>query len=375
MTSHVSLSAGDPAPWFKQRTDANPRFSFDTVAGRYIVLCFFASASDPHSRAAIEAALARRDIFNDDKASFFVVSLDPSDEAAKRIVDRPPGVRVFHDFDASVSALYGAALIDAADRTGPVTAMRRWVIIDPTLRIIDVVPFAPDRSDINAALSLVEKSPPPASFPGFEVSAPILVLPNVFDRDFCRALVGLYETHGGEDSGFVREIDGKTVGVSDYAHKRRRDYTIDDKAIIDRTKALVQRRIAPEILKVHQFRATRMERFIVSCYDAAEEAHFRAHRDNTTSGTAHRRFAVSINLNDDFDGGEVMFPEYGMRSYKAPVGGAVAFSCPMLPAATKGTRGRRYAFLPFVYDEAAAKLREENNAKLGDGVPVYQAGR
>ncbi|OFW99912.1 MAG: peroxiredoxin [Alphaproteobacteria bacterium RIFCSPHIGHO2_12_FULL_63_12] len=375
MTSHVSLSAGDPAPWFKQRTDANPRFSFDTVAGRYIVLCFFASASDPHSRAAIEAALARRDIFNDDKASFFGVSLDPSDEAAKRIADRPPGVRFFHDFDASVSALYGAAPIDAADRTGPVTAMRRWVIIDPTLRIIDVVPFAPDRSDINAALSLVEKSPPPASFPGFEVSAPILVLPNVFDRDFCRALVGLYETHGGEDSGFVREIDGKTVGVSDYAHKRRRDYTIDDKAIIDRTKALVQRRIAPEILKVHQFRATRMERFIVSCYDAAEEAHFRAHRDNTTSGTAHRRFAVSINLNDDFDGGEVMFPEYGMRSYKAPVGGAVVFSCSMLHAVTKVTRGRRYAFLPFVYDEAAAKLREENNAKLGDGVPVYQAGR
>lgn len=375
MASHVSLSAGDPAPWFRQRTSANPRFAFDTTAGRYLVLCFFASAADPHSRAAIDAALARRDLFNDDKASFFGVSLDPKDESDKRIADRPPGVRYFWDFDASVSALYGALPVDAADRLGAVTAIRQWIVIDPTLRIIDVIPFAPDRSDIDAALSLVDKLPPPMSFPGFEVSAPILVLPNVFDRGFCRELVGLYETHGGEESGFMREIDGKTVGISDYSHKRRRDYTIDDKSVIDRTKAHVQRRIAPEILKIHQFRVTRMERYIVSCYDAVEEAHFRAHRDNTTSGTAHRRFAVSINLNDDFDGGEVMFPEYGRRSYKAPTGGAVVFSCSMLHAVTKVTKGRRYAFLPFVYDDAAAEMREQNNARLGDGVAAYQSGR
>ena len=253
--------------------------------------------------------------------------------------------------------------------------MRRWVIIDPTLRVIDVIPFAPDGGDIAAALSLVERLPPPLSFPGFEVSAPILVLPNVFDREFCAELVGLYEAHGGEESGFMREIDGKTVGIQDYAHKRRRDHTIDDKAVIDRAKAYVQRRVAPEILKIHQFRVTRMERYIVSCYDAAEEAHFRAHRDNTTSGTAHRRFAVSINLNGDFDGGEVMFPEYGKRSYKAPVGGAVVFSCSMLHAVTKVTKGRRYAFLPFLYDDAAARLREQNNANLGDGVAAYQSGK
>ncbi|MGO4843493.1 2OG-Fe(II) oxygenase, partial [Rhizobiaceae sp. 2RAB30] len=78
--------------------------------------------------------------------------------------------------------------------------------------------------------------------------------------------------------------------------------------------------------------------------------HFRAHRDNTTKGTAHRRFAVSINLNSDFDGGEVSFPEYGPRSFKPPVGGAVIFSCSLLHAVSPVTRGKRYAFLPFLYD-------------------------
>jgi hypothetical protein len=33
----------------------------------------------------------------------------------------------------------------------------------------------------------------------------------------------------------------------------------------------------------------------------------------------------------------------------------------------------RYAFLPFLYDEAAARVREANNAKLGEGVGAYRA--
>jgi predicted 2-oxoglutarate/Fe(II)-dependent dioxygenase YbiX len=135
----------------------------------------------------------------------------------------------------------------------------------------------------------------------------------------------------------------------------------------------VKRRIVPEILKIHQFEVTRMERYIVSCYAAEDGGHFRAHRDNTTKGTAHRRFAVSINLNADFNGGEVSFPEYGPRSFKPPPGGAVVFSCSLLHAVSKVTRGQRYAFLPFLYDDAAAKIREQNNAFLGEGVGAYKS--
>jgi len=133
------------------------------------------------------------------------------------------------------------------------------------------------------------------------------------------------------------------------------------------------RRINPEIERVHFFKPSRMERYIVSCYAAEDGGHFRAHRDNTTSGTAHRRFAVSINLNSEFAGGEVSFPEYGPRSYKAPAGGAVVFSCPLLHAVSKVTEGRRFAFLPFLYDEEAAKVREANNSNLGEGVGAYRA--
>jgi predicted 2-oxoglutarate/Fe(II)-dependent dioxygenase YbiX len=115
-----------------------------------------------------------------------------------------------------------------------------------------------------------------------------------------------------------------------------------------------------------------MERYLVACYAAEDGGHFRPHRDNTTKGTAHRRFAVSINLNSDFEGGEVSFPEYGPRGFKPPPGGAIVFSCSLLHTVFRVKRGRRYAFLPFLYDDAAARIREANSAFLEDGAGGYK---
>jgi hypothetical protein len=331
-----------------------------------------ATASDDHGRAAIAAVRARPDLFDDRTASFFAVSSDPGDEAEGRLADSYPGYRNFWDFDGTVGRLYGMLPVDA--EAGRVEARRIWVVLDPTLRVLKIFPFAPDRSDGAAVVKYLAGLPPPARFAGIELQAPILLLPNVFEPEFCRKLIGLYEAHGGVESGFMREVEGKTVAVHDYGHKRRRDYEIADPAVIKEAQAKFNRRVVPQILKAHQFKITRMERYIVACYAAEDEAHFRAHRDNTTKGTAHRRFASSVNLNDDFDGGEVSFPEFGPRSFKPPVGGAVVFSCSLLHAVSKVTRGRRYAFLPFLYDDEAAKIREANNAFLGEGVGQYRRG-
>ena len=368
----VTLAIGDPAPWFHQRSSSNPRYAFDTAGGRYIVLCFYGSAADPPGRAAIDAVMASGACFDDTHVAFFGVSVDPGDESEKRVQERIPGIRFFWDFDRSVSRLYGASPKDGGDA---IAGFRRfWIVLDPTMRIMALIPFAIDGRDRAALFSFLDRLPPPAAFAGFEIQAPVLILPNVFEPEFCAKLIGLYEQHGGEESGFVREVDGKTVLLTNAAHKRRKDYIIQDPELIRQTQARVVRRIVPEILKVHQFKATRMERYIVSCYAAEDGGHFRAHRDNTTKGTAHRRFAVSINLNDDFEGGRISFPEYGPRGIKMPTGAAVVFSCSLLHAVSRITGGRRYAFLPFLYDDEAAKIREANNAHLGEGVGAYRSG-
>jgi predicted 2-oxoglutarate/Fe(II)-dependent dioxygenase YbiX len=242
------------------------------------------------------------------------------------------------------------------------------------LRVLDVVPFAGDRGDIDAVLGALDRLAPTTFFTGVKLQAPILFLPNVFEPTFCQSLIDLYERMGGQESGFMSEVDGRTVLVHNHHHKRRKDCTIEDDDIIRETQSRVLRRIVPMIQRAYQFKATRMERYIICCYEDKDGAHFRPHRDNTTKGTAHRRFAVSINLNADFEGGEICFPEFGQQTYKPPVGGAVVFSCSLLHAVTTVTRGRRYAFLPFLYDEEAARLREANAAFLESDGPAYKSG-
>jgi peroxiredoxin/predicted 2-oxoglutarate/Fe(II)-dependent dioxygenase YbiX len=371
--SYRVLLPGDPAPWFRQRSTSNPAYAFDTVAGRYVVLCFFGTAGDAVGKAALDAIERNRTLFDDERICVFGVSADPADLSENRARESIPGIRHFWDFDGAVSRLYGAAPQAAEPGATGVALRRFWLVLDPTLRVRAVFPFKQDGSDREEVMACLRALPPVDRFAGFEVFAPVLVIPRVFEPDFCRHLIGLYEANGGEESGFMREVDGKTVAVHDHSHKRRKDYTIEDQDLVRQIQARIQRRINPEIEKIHCFRPTRMERYIVSCYAAEDGGHFRAHRDNTTKGTAHRRYAVSINLNAEFEGGEVSFPEYGGRSYKAPPGGAVVFSCTLLHAVSRVTEGRRYAFLPFLYDEAAAKVREANNAFLDGSVGAYKA--
>ena len=42
----------------------------------------------------------------------------------------------------------------------------------------------------------------------------------------------------------------------------------------------------------------------------------------------------------------------------------MVFSCSLLHEATPVTRGQRYAFLPFFYDEAGEEIRQRNLHKL-----------
>lgn len=370
--SYIALTPGDPAPWFYQRSAGNPRYAIDSAGGRHIVMCFFMSARDAQSRQALHAVAAHRRLFDDARISYFGISIDPSDEKQGRVKEAMPGIRFIWDFDGAVSRLYGAIPNDAQTSEPNIPARRFWIVLDPTLRVLAVFPFQPEGGEHEALFTFLEKLPPAALYAGVPLQAPVIYLRDVFEPEFCRKLVGLYETHGGTESGFMREVDGKTVHILDHNHKRRSDYLIEDEEIIRETQKRVQRRILPEILKVHQFTATRMERYIVSCYTGEEGGHFRQHRDNTTKGTAHRRFAISINLNDEFEGGELSFPEYGPQAFKMPTGAAVIFSCSLLHMVSRVTKGRRYAFLPFLYDDAAARIRLENNKYLGDEVPIYK---
>ncbi|MBM4012975.1 MAG: redoxin domain-containing protein [Planctomycetes bacterium] len=371
MSRQHLLVPGEPAPWFTANCTTNPKFHFDSIAGRYIVLCFFGSMARPDSERIVRDFLAMRKVFDDTNACFFGVSTDPDDQRLERVREMVPGVRFFWDFDRAVSRLYAAVTGESdAEAFRPHT-----LLLDERMRVVAVLPFeaSPDTHAVRVT-DLLKRLPElgPPSFA--TVQAPVLVVPRIFEPDLCRTLMRYYDERGGEGSGFMQEAGGRTVHVTDPSFKRRRDQQIADENLRKACMFRIHDRLIPEIHKAFQFRATRIERYIVACYDATSGGFFSPHRDNTTKGTAHRRFAVSLNLNTgEYDGGCLRFPEFGRQLYIPPAGGAVVFSCSLLHEATPVTAGKRYAFLPFLYDDAAAKIRDQNLAFVGE-MPGQAAG-
>jgi peroxiredoxin/predicted 2-oxoglutarate/Fe(II)-dependent dioxygenase YbiX len=361
----TNLPIGDPAPWFIAPASNNPRFVFASAGGRHIVLTFYGSAADPEGGEAIRRIEAAAALFDDTHCAFFGVTADPADRDQGRVTPNRNGYRFFWDTEGEVARLY-----DVLDENGRMRLTT--LILDPNLRVLGRITLPDGAAHAQALLDIVPRlprNPPPAAA---AMQAPILVVPRVFEPEFCRHLIGLYESNGGEESGFVRDEDGRTKLVVDHAHKRRQDYIIAEEGVRNAVRARIRRRLLPEIQKAFQYGVTRMERYIVCCYDAGTGGYFRPHRDNTTKGTAHRRFAVTLNLNaEEFEGGELRFPEYGSHLYKPPTGGAVVFSCSLLHEAMPVRKGRRYVFLPFLYDDAAAAIREQNNAYLDESIGAY----
>lgn len=355
---------GEAAPNFRASAlNGNPTYGFDSAAGRPILMLFLGSGGWGPAGQALTLLARHAHLFDDERACFFGVTVDPHDAAEGRIAQRVPGIRWFLDYDMSVSRLYRA--VRGAE--GAPKYLPYWLLLDSTMRVIAHAPI--DQGDrIFATLETVIAA-------GIEQSsAPILMVPRVLEPELCQELIRLYDTNGGKDSGFMRTHEGKTVAILDHNFKRRSDYHIADAALREMLLDRMRRRLIPQIKRAFNYQPTRIERWMVGCYEAERGGFFRPHRDNTTAGTAHRVFACTINLNaEDFEGGELRFPEYGPRTYRAPTGGAVIFSCSMLHEATPVTRGKRYAFLPFFYDEDKARLREANQVHLENGDSGYRA--
>jgi predicted 2-oxoglutarate/Fe(II)-dependent dioxygenase YbiX len=328
----MPLKPGEPAPWFTAATASSPEFVFDTAAGRYVVLLFLPLEAEARG-AALRALSQNQGLFDDVKACAFVVVRDPETAATVRDLR---GLRWVLDLDFSLSRRFG-------------TEEPHWLLLDPTLRVMGAAPMELTQN----VFKTVARLPPPQGHAGVPLHAPVLIAPRVFEPEVCAALIALHEAQGGELTGVMRDAGARTVAVMDEL-KKRRDVLVTDPQHQAALSARLERRLFPLIKLSLGFDVTRIERYVVSCYDAADGGMFHPHRDNTTQGTAHRRFACSLNLNDDYDGGDLRFAEYGPATYRPPAGGAAVFSCGVLHEATPVTRGRRYAFLPFFYDEAAA---------------------
>ncbi len=218
---------------------------------------------------------------------------------------------------------------------------------------------------LEPALAALRAMLPVAAATPVAMCAPILIVPRVFDRDFCARLIRQYHDAGNEESGTFRMVKGKPVVAPNHAVKRRRDHHLTTNPLLGEVTGLIERRVLPELRRAFYFNVTRFEEFKIVRYDAEVGGYFRPHRDNTSAQTMHRRFAMTLVLNaEEFEGGALRFPEFGNTEYRPGTGDAVLFSCHLLHEAQDVTAGERFVLLAFMYDDEGAKVKEEMRRRI-----------
>jgi predicted SAM-dependent methyltransferase len=100
-----------------------------------------------------------------------------------------------------------------------------------------------------------------------------------------------------------------------------------------------------------------------------DRGHFAPHRDNNSPITAHRRFALSLNLNDAYEGGELYFPEYGSK-YRPEIGDGVVFSCSLVHGAAPVTRGERFLLVAMLGGELDLAVYEAGRQIANGAMPL-----
>lgn len=261
-----------------------------------------------------------------------------TDEAAQDAADSAP-FPVFADAEGKVRLAFRLQKEEAV-----------LFVLDANLRVLNSLYLDEPENAAKTVADIV------AALPGFEpikvkIQAPVLLLPNILEPETCQHLIEVWEKGGSTETGVERSQEGRRQESIDHEHKRRRDHVVMDRELLKQLTLTIGSRLMPEVQKAFVFQASRFEGFKIVCYDAETGGYFHAHRDNLSPSTAHRRFALTLNLNDDYDGGYLRFPEYGPHLYRPGPGETLVFSSSILHEVTDVTRGRRFALLSFLFSE------------------------
>lgn len=334
-----TLGAGDLLPNWFFTDSAGKEFSFhtDSVAGRCIVIAFCPRLS-PAARDLLGLLAAR-------------------DESLRAM-----GVRVYAVIGRSETRAPGPlpfpVLIDRDAQVGPNIGANgqdpQLIVLRHNNHFAGILSGDPAAQAADA-VALVERLAAHGVTRSMEMHhPPVLLIPEVFSAQDCRDLIRIYETRGqvfmqGKQALDFIGADYK-MRIPEHMREDRIDHFFFDK---DTVGFLMNRmnRVLPEILRAFQYPITRYESLRMACYRGSRGGYGHGHRDNVPPHQ-HRRFAMSINLNtDEFEGGELRFPEFGDCRYRPESGTAIVFSSSLIHEALEVTAGTRYVFLLFLFGD------------------------
>jgi len=183
-----------------------------------------------------------------------------------------------------------------------------------------------------------------------KTQAPVLLIPRILELAECDHLIDFWSAGEKRRNEISSGTQGQSVAERSEEVKRRADVLVpqDDNPTNTLIRTRIARRVMPELSKVFNFDARAYDIGRIGCYDSSDSGFFRPHRDILSDDDKNpRKFALSLNLNDDYTGGALRFPEYGERTYSPPRGAGGVFSCSLLHEALPVETGQRFGLFLF----------------------------
>lgn len=334
--SDSKLDVGDRAPDFilPDVTGAGRSF-YGEIIGRPIILVFFENGARRQQMgelSALQSSLAKiREV-----QIFAIFVADIGSLAADAPTNGGGEPIVLADVKGKITEAYAARSACSG---------RFALVLDPNQRIVAIL-NGPTLFDLTeeTVKSMARPLPPRQ----IESVAPVLMIPNLIGRAFCERLIQAWRA-GEKSDGPVYEIVGeKKSNVVITTSKRRTDHYLTAPTLRYDLATTLGPRLVAEVRKSFFFDKFRFEAFRIGRYHAADSGFFKAHRDFVDDIHESRRYAVSVNLNQEYVGGDLRFPEYGPDLYRPAAGGAIVFSGSLMHEVVPVTAGERFVLLTFL---------------------------
>ncbi len=325
----------------------------DFISGKFLILTFIRSLEDTAAQSELAAlANVQGDIARMGGA---ILTISPSSSGAKnQIYKKTTGFNwpILGDATGSVFAAYGLH----KDITASETSSLRTVLLTPLRQVRAFFDTPHHQHHAEKVMQIMQDAALAEESRWAPPHAPVLLIPNVFSADECAAMIKHVESdqkftvNRNQWAGANAHTD---IKIPSYEHNRqdRIDHIVHDKNLVSFIDGRIATRVTPMIHKAFAFDVTRREDLHIARYTGAREGAQMGHRDNTNPNTAYRRFALSVNLNDDFEGGEVVFREYSNRGYKGSAGTCMIFSSALLHEVLETTKGVRYNLISHFFND------------------------
>jgi len=349
-----ALATGDFLPPVMLPCSDGTLHETQLYAGKLCVLCYLPVEFDAYLKEFFAAISEKIGALHQRECQVILVIQGDVQKARTIYETYRPHTVVLADETGAFAAALGHARYA---QTHPLT-----VVLDANQKILCRLEQRNAINHLGDIVRAVQAQPVAMAYDVRGLTAPVLMIPDAMTPELCETVLR-YWRQGEQYAG---TLGAGAAAVVVPSGKRRTDVNIVDRELLTAIDQQLSKTVLPELRKVGAFEAMYRERYKIGCYRADDAGYYHQHRDTGVPELSHRRYSMSLGLNDAYEGGQLHFPEYGGALYRPAKGMALLFPSALLHGVHPVTQGERLVMVSFFHGSFEEAYRKDQLLARGE---------